>query len=146
MVRNPLLRPSQAQNEVVNLSVHHGHAHITFGRTRLRKSAAVNEVNPQAKGRRIPTRNAGWLSWNGAKDGCCRSVVSMAESWQNAVSCKPQPSQSYHSKSQEYCYIICSLNSLKGGYIGDYLGDCYRFIKGDTRSLDYRSHNLFSRP
>ena len=70
--------------------------HHLWQDTCLRKSAAVNEVNAQAKGRRIPTKNAGWLSWNGAKDGFCRSVVSMAESWQNAVSCKPQPSQSYH--------------------------------------------------
>ena len=30
-----------------------------------------------------------------------------------------------------------SLNSLKGGYIGDYLGEYHRGIKGDTRSLDY---------
>ena len=29
-----------------------------------------------------------------------------------------------------------SLNSLKGGYIGDYIGNYYRVIKGDTRSLD----------
>ena len=29
-------------------------------------------------------------------------------------------------------YVSCSLNSLKGDYIGDY-------IKGDTRSLDYSS-------
>ena len=33
-----------------------------------------------------------------------------------------------------------SLNSLKGGYIRDYIGDYYRDIKGDTRSLDYRSY------
>ena len=30
-----------------------------------------------------------------------------------------------------------SLNSLKGGYIRDYIGDYYRDIKGDTRSLDH---------
>ena len=34
-----------------------------------------------------------------------------------------------------------NLNSLlKGGYVGDYLEDYYRVIKGDTRSLDYSSH------
>ena len=36
--------------------------------------------------------------------------------------------------------MSCSLNSLKGGYIGNYIGDCYRGIKGDTRSLDYGSY------
>ena len=30
-----------------------------------------------------------------------------------------------------------SLNSLKGGYIGDYIGTTMGVIKGDTRSLDY---------
>ena len=29
-----------------------------------------------------------------------------------------------------------SLNSLKGGYIGDYIGATTGLIKGDTRSLD----------
>ena len=33
-----------------------------------------------------------------------------------------------------------NLNSLKGGYIGDYIRDYYGVIKGDTRSLDYSSH------
>ena len=33
-----------------------------------------------------------------------------------------------------------SLNSLKGGYIGDYIGDYYRVIKGGTRSLEYSSY------
>ena len=38
-----------------------------------------------------------------------------------------------------------SLNSLKGGHLGDYIGDYHRVIQGDTRSLDYSSyiHNLF---
>ena len=37
-----------------------------------------------------------------------------------------------------------SLNSLKGGYIGDYVEDYYRgVIKGDTRSLDYGSYSPF---
>ena len=35
-----------------------------------------------------------------------------------------------------------SLNSLKGGYIGDYIRDDYGFIKGDTRSLDKGSYFL----
>ena len=37
--------------------------------------------------------------------------------------------------------MSCSLNSLKGGYIGKYIvGDYYRgVIKRDTRSLDYGS-------
>ena len=30
-----------------------------------------------------------------------------------------------------------SLNSLKEGYMGDYLGDHYRVIQGGSRSLDY---------
>ena len=34
------------------------------------------------------------------------------------------------------CHMSYSLNSLKGGYIGD----CMGIIKGDTRSLDYSSH------
>ena len=33
-----------------------------------------------------------------------------------------------------------SLNSLKGGYIGDYMGTTIGVIKGDTRSLDSSSH------
>ena len=28
---------------------------------------------------------------------------------------------------------------LRGGYIRDYIGECYRVIKGDTRGLDYSS-------
>ena len=32
-----------------------------------------------------------------------------------------------------------SLNSLKGGYIGDYIGTTIGGIRGDTRSLDYGS-------
>ena len=32
-----------------------------------------------------------------------------------------------------------SLNSLKGGYIGDYKGTTIGVIKGDTRTLDYDS-------
>ena len=36
-----------------------------------------------------------------------------------------------------------SLNSLKGDYIGEYIGDYYiGVIKGDTRSLDYSSYGL----
>ena len=33
-----------------------------------------------------------------------------------------------------------SLNSLKGVYMGDYIGDYYRGTKGDTRSLDNGSY------
>ena len=37
--------------------------------------------------------------------------------------------------------MSCSLNSLKGGYVGDYIGDYYiGVIKGDARSLDYGSY------
>ena len=32
------------------------------------------------------------------------------------------------------------LNSLKEGYIGDYIGIVIGFIKGDTRSLSYSPH------
>ena len=35
-----------------------------------------------------------------------------------------------------------SLNSLKGGYIGDCIGTTIGVIKGDTRSLDYSSNVL----
>ena len=35
--------------------------------------------------------------------------------------------------------VSYSLNSLKGGYIGDYIGTTIGLIKGDTRSLDYSS-------
>ena len=34
----------------------------------------------------------------------------------------------------------CSLNSSKGGYIGEYIGAYYRGYSGDTRSLDSGSH------
>ena len=33
-----------------------------------------------------------------------------------------------------------SLNSLKGGYIGDHIGGYERGYEGDTRSLDYGSY------
>ena len=34
-----------------------------------------------------------------------------------------------------------SLNSFKGGYVGDYLGErIVGVIKGDARSLDYSSY------
>ena len=33
-----------------------------------------------------------------------------------------------------------SLNSLREGYIGGYIGTTIGVIKGDTRSLDYGSH------
>ena len=39
-------------------------------------------------------------------------------------------------------HVSYSLNSFKGGSIGDYIGDYYktmRVIKGHTRSLDYSS-------
>ena len=36
-----------------------------------------------------------------------------------------------------------SLNSLKGGYIGDYTGTTLGDSKGDTRSLDYSSYENF---
>ena len=39
------------------------------------------------------------------------------------------------------CNMSYNLNSLKGGYIGDYIGNYYRDIRGDTRSLDYSSHD-----
>ena len=32
-----------------------------------------------------------------------------------------------------------SLNSVKGGHMGDYIGDYHGVIKGDTRSLDCSS-------
>ena len=47
------------------------------------------------------------------------------------------------------------LKLLKGGYIGDYIGDCYIVTKRDARNLDYGSYqgsrlaslkSLFSRP
>ena len=38
-------------------------------------------------------------------------------------------------------YMSYSLNSLKGGYIGDYIGTTVGVIKGDTRSLDYNTYN-----
>ena len=31
---------------------------------------------------------------------------------------------------------------LEGGYIGDYMGSITVVIKGDVRSLDYRSYGL----
>ena len=34
------------------------------------------------------------------------------------------------------------LKSLKGGYIGDYIGNYYRGNKGHTRSVDYSSNVL----
>ena len=38
-----------------------------------------------------------------------------------------------------YIHMSYSLNSLKGGYIGDCIGTTIGVIKGDTRSLDYSS-------
>ena len=40
-------------------------------------------------------------------------------------------------------YMSYSLNSLKGGYIGDYIGTTIGVIKKDTRNLDngsYKDH------
>ena len=39
-----------------------------------------------------------------------------------------------------------NLNSLKVGYMGDYVGDYYRAYNGDTWSLDYGSYELGRRP
>ena len=41
--------------------------------------------------------------------------------------------------SWSYGNVSYSLNSLKGGYIRDYIGATIGVIKGDTRSLDYSS-------
>ena len=35
-----------------------------------------------------------------------------------------------------------SLNSLNGGYVGEYIGTTIGVIKGDTRSLDYSSYGV----
>ena len=37
-------------------------------------------------------------------------------------------------------YMSYSLNSLKGGYIGDYIGTTMGVIKGDTGSLNFCSY------
>ena len=37
-------------------------------------------------------------------------------------------------------YMSYSLNSLKGRYIGDYIGTTMGVMKGDTMSLDYSSY------
>ena len=42
-------------------------------------------------------------------------------------------------------HLSYSLNSLKGCYIGDYMGVYYRVFKGDTRSLDYSTPDRGSR-
>ena len=42
------------------------------------------------------------------------------------------------------CHWCHSLNSLKGGDLGDYLGDLYRVFQEDTRSLDYGSYQRMS--
>ena len=39
-------------------------------------------------------------------------------------------------------HMYYSLNSLKGGYLGDYVGATIGVIKGDTRSLDYGSYDI----
>ena len=39
-----------------------------------------------------------------------------------------------------------SLNSLKGGYIGDDLWDIMGVIKEDTRNLDYNPYNPLHNP
>ena len=36
-------------------------------------------------------------------------------------------------------YVNHSLNSVKGDSTGDYVGEYYRAISGDSRSLDYGS-------
>ena len=46
-----------------------------------------------------------------------------------------------HRLWQGSVHMSHSPNSFKGGYIGDYIENYYRsFLKGDTRSLDHRSH------
>ena len=35
-----------------------------------------------------------------------------------------------------------SLNSLKGGFMGDYIGATIRVIKGDTSSLEHGSYEI----
>ena len=47
------------------------------------------------------------------------------------------------SSSSGFPHMSHSLNSFKGGYIGDSIGDYYRVISGDTRSLDYSTYGLF---
>ena len=39
----------------------------------------------------------------------------------------------------------CSLNSLKGGYVGDYIREYDRglYVNGDARSLDYSSTDFW---
>ena len=46
----------------------------------------------------------------------------------------------FSSSASGWRHMSHSLNSLKGGYIGDYIGSYYRVIKGDTRNLDYSSY------
>ena len=41
--------------------------------------------------------------------------------------------------------MSCSLNSLKGDYIGIILGSTIGDIKGDTRSVDSSSYELYYR-
>ena len=48
-----------------------------------------------------------------------------------------QPREKHNQNTANMSY---SLNCLKGGYIGDYIGDYYRVIRGDTRSLEYGSY------
>ena len=56
----------------------------------------------------------------------------------------PHPSLSSSKSLVAWLHVLLShvsysLNSLKGGYIGNYIRDCLGVIKGDTRSLDHSS-------
>ena len=55
----------------------------------------------------------------------------------------PQPSI-LSCQKRSNCRMSQGQNSLKGGYVKDYMGTTIWVIKGDTRSLDYSSYERFT--
>ena len=57
----------------------------------------------------------------------------------SAISSRPDL-EKYPFRRSENSHMSCSSKLLKGCYTRAYLGDFYRDVKGDTRSLDYSSY------
>ena len=51
-----------------------------------------------------------------------------------------------YARGHRISHMNHSLNSFKGGYIRDHIGDSLGVIRGDTRSLDYSSYMKDTRP
>ena len=95
------------------------------------------QSNAQIKKERTTCRNAQSRkerSNNGSKQE--RRVAIFAR----GVEARPSLDREwYHLEGLCRDYMSPSLNSLKGGYIGDYV----RITKGETRSSDYSSYRVY---